>query len=299
MHRRVGRVARAMADPGMERRSLSGHCEVAARLAEPARLRRATSARALAHAYERWDGKGYPAGLAGDAGADRDPCRRRRPRRRAVVPQAGWETAAEVLADRRGRAYDPAVVDALVADGERWLAEIGDDACAAVLDAEPAPVRTIGADDAGRARCAAVADFADLKSPYFRGHSVGVAALASPTRRAPPAWPTTMPSRSVAPALVHDVGRVGVASGIWDRPGPLSVEQWERVRLHPYLTERVLHRCALLRRSPSSRRATTSAPTAPATTAASRASSSRWALACWPRPTPTTPCARTGPTGPR
>jgi HD-GYP domain-containing protein (c-di-GMP phosphodiesterase class II) len=45
---------------------------------------------------------------------------------------------------------------------------------------------------------------------------------------------------------VHDVGRVGVPSGIWDRPGPLSAEQWERVRLHPYLSERVLHRCELL-----------------------------------------------------
>ena len=47
-------------------------------------------------------------------------------------------------------------------------------------------------------------------------------------------------------ALVHDIGVVGVANGIWDRPGPLSAEQWERVRLHPYLTERVLQRSAIL-----------------------------------------------------
>jgi HD-GYP domain-containing protein (c-di-GMP phosphodiesterase class II) len=46
--------------------------------------------------------------------------------------------------------------------------------------------------------------------------------------------------------LVHDVGRVGVPSGIWDFPGPLSADQWERVRLHPYLGERVLARCDLL-----------------------------------------------------
>ena len=44
-------------------------------------------------------------------------------------------------------------------------------------------------------------------------------------------------------ALVHDVGRVGVPNGIWDHPGALRVDQWERVRLHPYLSERVLHRC--------------------------------------------------------
>jgi HD-GYP domain-containing protein (c-di-GMP phosphodiesterase class II) len=44
-------------------------------------------------------------------------------------------------------------------------------------------------------------------------------------------------------ALVHDVGRVGVAAGIWDHPGPLGPDAWEQVRLHPYLSERVLARC--------------------------------------------------------
>jgi hypothetical protein len=65
VHRRLGRAVRAMADPRMDRRSLSGHCEAAARLA--ARLSMADVVReALAHAYERWDGKGYPDGLAGE-----------------------------------------------------------------------------------------------------------------------------------------------------------------------------------------------------------------------------------------
>jgi hypothetical protein len=62
--------------------------------------------------------------------------------------QAGWPAAADVLARRSGRAYDPAVVDALLADGERWLAERPDgDLCAQVLAAEPAPVRTMAAGD--------------------------------------------------------------------------------------------------------------------------------------------------------
>ena len=42
------------------------------------------------------------------------------------------------------------------------------------------------------------------------------------------------------------MGTVGVPSGIWDQPGPLRADQWERVRLHPYLGERVLARCSLL-----------------------------------------------------
>jgi HD-GYP domain-containing protein (c-di-GMP phosphodiesterase class II) len=41
-------------------------------------------------------------------------------------------------------------------------------------------------------------------------------------------------------ALLHDVGRAGVVSSIWDRPGPLGAADRERVRLHPHWTERVL-----------------------------------------------------------
>ena len=41
-------------------------------------------------------------------------------------------------------------------------------------------------------------------------------------------------------ALLHDLGRLSVSNAIWDKPGPLSAAEIERVRLHPYLTERML-----------------------------------------------------------
>jgi HD-GYP domain-containing protein (c-di-GMP phosphodiesterase class II) len=41
-------------------------------------------------------------------------------------------------------------------------------------------------------------------------------------------------------------GAGGVSSEIWDRPGPLGPADLERVRLHPYWTERILGRCAAL-----------------------------------------------------
>jgi HD-GYP domain-containing protein (c-di-GMP phosphodiesterase class II) len=242
-HRRAGRVVRAMADPGMDRRSMSGHCEVAVRLAT--RLGMDTSVcGALAHAWERWDGKGYPAGLAGDevpvairvVSVARDV--------ELWTRRAGWPAASDVLSHRRGHGYDPAVVDVLLAGGERWLDEIGDDPCALVLDAEPAPVLTIAADQLDGA-LGAVADFTDLKSPFLRGHSPGVASLAVAAAGAAGLSDGDATTLGQA-ALVHDVGRVGVPSGIWDRPGPLSTEQWERVRLHSYLGERVLQRCGLL-----------------------------------------------------
>lgn len=243
LHRRVGRVVSAMTDPGMARRSLSGHCEVAVRLAERLGMPESVC-QALGHAYERWDGKGLPAGLCGEevpvamrvVVVARDA--------ELWARQAGWSVALDVLSHRRGHAYDPSVVAVIISNGERWVAQIGDDPCAAVLDAEPEPVSTLEA-DALDAALAAVADFADLKSPFFRGHSPGVSQLAAASARAAGLSDADAVTLGRA-ALVHDVGRVGVPSGIWDRPGPLSAEQWERVRLHPYLSERVLNRCALL-----------------------------------------------------
>jgi HD-GYP domain-containing protein (c-di-GMP phosphodiesterase class II) len=39
---------------------------------------------------------------------------------------------------------------------------------------------------------------------------------------------------------------VSVPNGIWEKPGPLSGGEWERVRLHPYYTERILERSPAL-----------------------------------------------------
>jgi HD-GYP domain-containing protein (c-di-GMP phosphodiesterase class II) len=88
------------------------------------------------------------------------------------------------------------------------------------------------------------ADFVDLKSPYTLGHSSGVARIAHEAGAALGLDDAAL-GRSRRAALVHDLGRVGVSNWIWDRPGPLSTGDWERVRLHPYLTDRILARCSL------------------------------------------------------
>jgi HD-GYP domain-containing protein (c-di-GMP phosphodiesterase class II)/DNA-binding CsgD family transcriptional regulator len=92
-----------------------------------------------------------------------------------------------------------------------------------------------------------MAQFADLKSPFTTGHSGGVSDLAAAA-----ATRCRLPEADVAAvrhaALVHDLGRVGVPNGIWDKPGPLSSAEWEQVRLHPYYGERVLARSSGLAR---------------------------------------------------
>jgi HD-GYP domain-containing protein (c-di-GMP phosphodiesterase class II) len=47
-------------------------------------------------------------------------------------------------------------------------------------------------------------------------------------------------------ALLHDLGRIGVALRVWEKRGPLAAAEWEQVRLHPYYTERVTARAAAL-----------------------------------------------------
>ena len=132
------RRARLLGQSLRDSRSVVSHCEVGSRLAMRLGLGDGVVG-ALAHAYERWDGRGLPDGLAAEA----VPVAVRVVvvARDAVLWQrmAGTEAAFEVLARRRGRAYDPAVVDAVRVVG---LPDTKDRTVwADVLAAEPEPVR--------------------------------------------------------------------------------------------------------------------------------------------------------------
>jgi HD-GYP domain-containing protein (c-di-GMP phosphodiesterase class II) len=37
-----------------------------------------------------------------------------------------------------------------------------------------------------------------------------------------------------------------LSSAIWSKPGKLSDTEWERVRMHPYFTERIFSKSAAL-----------------------------------------------------
>jgi HD-GYP domain-containing protein (c-di-GMP phosphodiesterase class II) len=70
-----------------------------------------------------------------------------------------------------------------------------------------------------------------------------VAALA---RLAAAGLPGADPAVAYRAGLVHDLGRVTVPTGVWERPGPLRPEEWELVRLHPYHSGRILSRSPVL-----------------------------------------------------
>jgi HD-GYP domain-containing protein (c-di-GMP phosphodiesterase class II)/DNA-binding CsgD family transcriptional regulator len=239
---RLRLIARGLADPKAGGRGLSAHCEVGAMLARRVGLEQSV-VDALAHAYERWDGKGFPARLEGDA----------IPLAVRVVVVARDANLATVLGDdplewtseRKGRAYDPSVVEAFEQVGAEVFSELdGGDEWETALAGEPEPVTTVGPDMLD-AVLASFADFADLKSPWIRGHSRTVASLAAEAGRHGGLDATACDDLRRA-GLVHDLGRVAIENGIWDKPGPLTTSEWERVRLHSYFTERILARCSSL-----------------------------------------------------
>jgi HD-GYP domain-containing protein (c-di-GMP phosphodiesterase class II) len=189
--------------------------------------------------YEQWDGKGVPEGLRGA----RIPLPARLVQLAGPVEvyarRHGVHDAREVVLRHRGADFDPAVVDLFRAHATEVLDGL-DHASewAAVIDAEPSLSRWIAGDELDGV-LEAMADLADLKSPHFAGHSRGVAGLAATAARL---WRLSADDIDTVrrAGLLHGLGRLGVSNTIWDQPGPLSAAQQEHVRIHPYLTQRML-----------------------------------------------------------
>jgi HD-GYP domain-containing protein (c-di-GMP phosphodiesterase class II) len=219
-------------------------CEGATLLAQRLHMPEAVSL-ALGQLMERWDGKGLPGDAAGEQIS--------RPMRVvcvvhdlvAIADARDRQAAIAALERRRGRGYDPQVVDAALADpGGLLRAADVPDAWQEVIDAEPQPAATIsGAGLASVAR--AFGEFTDIKLDFLHGHSTRVAELAARAAEALGCSRAEV-SEVRAAGFLHDVGRVAVPNGIWDKPGPLNAGEQERVRLHPYYTERVLERSGAL-----------------------------------------------------
>lgn len=219
---------------------IHSHCASAARLAD--RLTLGDPVRdALACTFERWDGSGLPDGVRGE----QIPAEMRVVHLAEVAEvhlrQGGVAAAVAMARHRSGSHFDPDVVAVFERSAETIVDGLLDeDVWTAALREAPDSDRVLSEPELDDL-LTAMGDFVDLKCPFTIGHSRGVAALAADAARG-----YGLPESDVAlvrrAALVHDLGRMGVPNSVWEKPGPLSDAEWERVRLHPYLTGRILRR---------------------------------------------------------
>jgi HD-GYP domain-containing protein (c-di-GMP phosphodiesterase class II) len=232
--RGVPRVARVF------KHQIAAFCEVATMLTD--RLGVHSSVGGLfAHVAERW-------GEPGRTRGDEIPLAMRivHVARDAAFQRmlGGADRAASVIRRRAGHAFDPDVVAVLADDAAGLIAMDAASAWDETLAREPRPYTLLKGESIDSA-LAAMGHFSDLVSPYFVGHSTGVAVLAmNAARRCRFDIADVTTIRRAA--LVHDIGRVSVPARIWQQRGPLTPDDWEKVRLHSYQTERILHRSAFL-----------------------------------------------------
>jgi HD-GYP domain-containing protein (c-di-GMP phosphodiesterase class II) len=221
------------------------HCEVAVQLAASFGFDAAFRA-ALYRIFERWDGTGLPERARGDA----------LPLALRIAHVAGEanvghrlggvETAIALVRERAGRGLDPELTERFASVAARACAGLEHPSpWAAAMEAEPAPERAAGPEDVEQALLA-MAHFADLKCRFTHGHSTGVAALCAQAARQLDLGDEHERSLRWA-GLLHDVGRVAVTAGIWEKSEPLTDAERERIRLHTYAGERVLARAPALK----------------------------------------------------
>jgi HD-GYP domain-containing protein (c-di-GMP phosphodiesterase class II) len=234
--------------------ALSGHREVSDMMARHAGLARELAAQlglpdavldALAGSYERWDGRGWPGDLAGDEIPIASRVVQISEFAEVAHRVGGVDAAVDLARRRRATQFDPMVADTMRLDATKIFAEI-DDAGSwdAVIDAEPALAIALSQQECDEA-LGAIGRFVDLKSPSMIGHSAAVAELGASAGRQ-----LDLPDDDVRTlyraGLVQGFGRLGVSNSIWDKRGPLAAGEWERVRLHPHFTERILEQSSTL-----------------------------------------------------
>lgn len=155
--------------------------------------------------------------------------------------------AVQVARDRAGHAFDPDVANAFVSHAEEVFdVTVGvESSWEAILEAEPKPWNILEGEEIDAA-LAAIGDFADLISPTLAAHSADLSDLVARAAEVAGLGPAEIRDLSRA-ARVHDVGRVAISPEVWEKTTPLSRDEYEQVRLHPYHTERILSQSPFFR----------------------------------------------------
>ena len=230
------------------RELIGTRCERGAEIARMLELPEDT-AEAIRALDEHWDGSGQPLGLRGEEIPlfSRILCLAQT--LEVFIRTVGLQGALMMAVKRRGRWFDPALVEALlsVRDDRAFWAPLEDARqVPAVAAWEPAD-RVLTADDDRLDRVAdAFSRVIDAKSPYTARHSAEVARWAVATGEVMGMGGDGLRDLHRA-GLLHDIGKLAISSRILDKPGKLDADEFAAIREHPRFTHQILQRVACLR----------------------------------------------------
>jgi HD-GYP domain-containing protein (c-di-GMP phosphodiesterase class II) len=208
--------------------SASIHCEVSSLVAESLGLDGGVVA-ALGCVFEHWDGSGRPNGYQGSAIPASAMVASMCSELEVLSRTHGLARALQMLRQRAGVVYPAPMVDCAEAHAANWLAALVQSPRPWEAEDDQQALRRVG--------MGLIGHVIDLKLPWLTNQSRAVVALAD-------AIAAAMGSSSAQRATLrragwlHGLGRVGIANAVWNRAGPLTTGEWERVRLAPYWTSR-------------------------------------------------------------
>jgi putative nucleotidyltransferase with HDIG domain len=231
----------AMSSGNITRDLIETRCERGAEIARTMRFSDVV-AQGILDLDEHWDGGGHPLG--------RKQTEISLMARIALLAQvidvfhitSGREAALREVRKRAGTWFDPALAGVFqeIAKDEVFWAVLESSAIEAkVFALDPDTSRTPVNDDLLDDIADGFAQVVDAKSPFTSGHSKRVALYTDmiatelgmePTRKR---W-------LVRGALLHDIGKLGISNEILDKPGKLDDEEWQSMRDHPVLGQRIL-----------------------------------------------------------
>jgi putative nucleotidyltransferase with HDIG domain len=163
----------------------------------------------------------------------------------AYWSENGIDAAMSMTQQRRGRWFDPLLVDLIYAwrRDRAWWATLADSAILehAVLVLEPGGVPLYATDERLDSLAYAFAAVIDAKTPYTARHSTNVAHYAVGIALSMGADAERC-RETLRAGLLHDIGKLGISNRILDKPARLIDEELGEIRKHPRWTCEILVR---------------------------------------------------------
>jgi HD-GYP domain-containing protein (c-di-GMP phosphodiesterase class II) len=193
---------------------------------------------------EHWNGRGEPRGLKG---TEIPVLARVMGIAQTLEVFALLESPGAAIAvarSRRGTWFDPTLVEAAAAlepEITTWCALDDWGLQEAVRQVEPGDAVLLAGPGALDRIATAFAAVVDAKSPFTADHSRRVTELVVKVAETLGLEDGERTALRRA-GLLHDLGKLSVPNSVLDKPGALSAQEWEIIRLHPYYTQRILDR---------------------------------------------------------